>query len=52
MSETQQRNSVVCDECGEQATLERNGYRRLFVSCACEESRSVKVSKATPMEWD
>lgn len=40
-----------CGQCGEQVTLERTGnYGTLQVSCACD-SRAVKVSEATPKEW-
>jgi hypothetical protein len=46
----QEYQDQTCGDCGEPVTLRRKGNRQLIVACACEE-RSVKVAKATPLEW-
>lgn len=48
MSKTQ--DSLTCNKCGREVSLERNRYNRLFASCECSR-QSIKVARKTPDEW-
>jgi len=47
----QEFQDQVCQDCNQVVTLRQKGNRQLIVACGCE-SRSVKVARATPLEWD
>jgi len=45
------KDDILCAECAEPVQLAVNDYGNLLVSCGCERTRAVKVSKMLPMEW-
>lgn len=42
---------IVCDDCGEAVTLDRDEYNTLTVTCACDGYRTVKVNQRLPEGW-
>jgi len=39
-------------ECNHSIDVTKSEFGSLQISCACEESRSIKVSSVLPEDWD
>jgi len=43
-------DTIHCESCGEQVTLQRGERNGLLIGCPCS-TRSLKVARVLPKEW-